>query len=148
MVAQVAAALTLVACASILSKELWRLRYEAPGYDPVGLWQLTAQLPPSATRDYQQQRAIASRALDGIVDVPGVSSASLLAPSFPSMRIPGKTDSLAYFTTAAVGPEFFTTVRTRMLSGRSFDASDVEGSPWPRVRDVPHGAYSHAGGGA
>lgn len=130
--AEVASSLILVTGGALLAKELYRLRYDVPGYDAHALYQLQIRLSDSAIKQSDRQRQTAMALLDGVRAVPGVGDASLGAPSFGSYSVPGGLDSLVGPLRPigfAIGPEFFRTTKTPIVRGRAFDQSDREGAP-------------------
>ncbi len=130
---EIACALTLVNGAGLVTKELGRLRYDEPGYDPKGLYELRLELPAEAVREAGHQRAVATEALEEVSRTPGVAAAALGAlsrlalPEHPEVRL-----SNAHL---AVSPEFFSTTRIPILRGRAFDSSDALGAPPVAILD-------------
>ncbi|MEO7964230.1 MAG: ADOP family duplicated permease [Gemmatimonadaceae bacterium] len=127
---ELACAMVLLTGAGLLTKELRQLRDREPGYDAHGLYGLTAPLPATAMGDTGRTRAIANVALSEIRATDGVSAAALALPSFPRFGIPGR-DSVPRRLQPiplAVDPTFFETVRTPLLRGRAFSATDAAGA--------------------
>jgi predicted permease len=130
---EIACALMLLNGAGLVTKELRRLRYDEPGYDPNGLYELRLPLPAEAVREPTRQQAIAVQVLDGIRGTPGVEAASLGALS--RLDLPERPGLLPSNAHLAVSPEFFRTSRIRILRGRTFDSSDALGAPLVAILD-------------
>jgi putative ABC transport system permease protein len=129
---EVASALVLLTAGVLLAKELHRLRYEVPGYDPRALYRLTLRFPDHVLKVPESQRAMASSLLDAVRGVPGVRLSALAAPDFIDFAVPPRLDSLngdLQPIGVAVGPAYFRTTGTPIVRGRAFDERDRAGAP-------------------
>jgi len=139
IVAEMALALVLLIGAGLLIRSAQLLGRVDPGFDATNL--LTAHVALPTTR-YPSDSSVASwfaRFEHDVQSVPGVTAAAMIS------RVPiadGGYDCSAqrYPVTAAdsphrdatfrsVTPGYFATMRTRLLRGREFTASDGQGSP-------------------
>lgn len=136
VVVQVALALMLVVGAGLLTKSLWRLQQVELGFEPDHLATVRI-IPPSPRYDDAQAAAELYRRLrEAMAAVPGVREAAL-ANHLPLVggAMPTRLEAngqprpegsdLVLFRT--VSPEYFTTLRTRLLQGRVLSASDLAG---------------------
>jgi predicted permease len=155
VVAQCALALTVVTAAGLLVGTLRRLTSTELGFDPKGVVLATVNLKREQQglgNNLDVQRAV----LDAIRAIPGVRDAAIanltpvgrgawngpiatdgMAPAPPRER-------LSWFNSVSDG--YFRTLRTRIVAGREFDASDTKGSA--RVAVVNEAmARKYLGGG-
>jgi predicted permease len=139
VVAQVAVSLVLLMGAGLFLRTIKNLRDVDLGFTPEEL--LILDVNPQAA-GYRGDRAIAlnRRLLDAIQGVPGVSSASLSEngvlmgrdSSTNLMRPLGFVAGPEGFPRThwdVVGPRYFSTIGTPLLSGRDFSERDGVGSP-------------------
>ena len=132
--AQAALTVVLLVCSGLFVRSLLKLQRVDLGYDADKV--LAMQWSRRGfTRTEAQWRALYDAALERVRHVAGVETADL-ATSVPfasstqvSFKVPGR-DSIPplpyggpYY--AAVGPDYFRSMGTRILVGRSFHASDV-----------------------
>ena len=131
--AQVAIAVVLLVGATLLIASVDRA-FDGPGFDPSHV--ITVRLRPSLV-DYSRERSHAFQRgfLERVASLPGVVSAS---PSvFMSMFSAGQIWPVAAAgSTEAVealwnpvGPQYFSTLGTRLIEGREFTMQDREGAP-------------------
>ncbi len=124
---QVALSVTLVALATLLSQSLAHLRGENTGFD---VDHVTIQTPPLDGKSPEARLDLYQRMVDRISELPGVQSAAVtwytpMTGDQATARFEAVTNnskksegmSLAY---NAVGPGYFRTMRTAILSGREF----------------------------
>lgn len=134
VVAQVAIALLLLVGAGLLGRSFARVLSIDPGFDPTNLMQGRVAVPKGYELP-EQNIALQRRIVDGMRDIPGVDSAALvvdyaLSGSFRAQPfiIRGEDGSLAesrpMVAIDPVSPEFFETMRIRLLEGRSFTYAD------------------------
>jgi putative ABC transport system permease protein len=136
--AQVALSFVLLVAAGLLVGSLRRLATEDPGFRPDGVLLVSADLSRSALPEAQLGPVRAAlleryRAIPGVAD----ASASEMTPVGNStwndeLVVDGFTpnkpeDALAWFN--SVSAHYFSTMQTRRLLGRDFDASDTKESP-------------------
>jgi predicted permease len=136
--AQVSMSVLLLFCSVLVVKSLQRSLDAPIGFDPHGLATVAFDLN---MQGYEEQRGrdFQRRILDKVRQLPGVESAAL-ADNIPlSMTIPWSPIYIegkpvpkraadvpnSYFFT--VSPDYFRTMRTRLISGREFDDRDKHG---------------------
>jgi putative ABC transport system permease protein len=103
------------------------------GFTPKGLYAAQIGLP-AITRTEEEQRLFIRTVVENLADAPGVASVSVgdgvpLDFIYRNARVAREGDG-AFVTahTTRVGPNYLDTIGTRLLAGRSIDASDREGS--------------------
>jgi predicted permease len=129
---EVALAMVLVSGAGLLSASLVRLYKSGLGFDPHGILLVDLDMGkqpldgPPLTRLYQEMA-------DRIAHLPGVKSVSYsnLMPLSGSswtggLHLPGGTEREVCYN--RVGPDYFRTMRIRVLAGREFTWADTPGS--------------------
>jgi len=136
LVFQAALSVLLLVGAGLFVRSLHNVREHRLGYDvePV----LFAAANPRGERLTAAERtALSERMLAEARAMPGVTSAALtISVPFWSNEgrgifVPGvdSAQKLGRFILQAASPEYFTTMGTRILRGRAFDASDRAGTP-------------------
>jgi len=139
IVGQFAIAMVLLATASVYIRGLHTLNSRRAGWESDNLITGTILLPAAKYPNADKIAAFHQLALDRLNTLPGVTSASLssFTPflSWPDVRRfivedrerpqPGHEPSAVVNT---VSPRYFTTVGTRLLSGRAFNDRDVPSS--------------------
>jgi putative ABC transport system permease protein len=135
VVAQVALSLTLLVGAALLIGSLRNLSTVNPGFTPEGVLIANVVFPNAASDAGQRMTALRSDLLDRVRHLPGVRAASTsdLTPISccswnDEVYVDGYTpksdmDAIAWMNRVSDG--YFTTMGTRLLAGRDFDASDV-----------------------
>jgi predicted permease len=137
MAAEVALALMLLVGAGLLIQSFSRLTRVDPGVDPRGVITAWINLPASKYPDEERQRLGMSDILRGVQSVPGVTSAALTSAfplsantqnkiTFEGHAKPKGTEPL--LNVQMVSPEYFKTVRMRVIAGRGFATTDVKGA--------------------
>jgi putative ABC transport system permease protein len=134
VVAQMALAVLLAASAGLLIRSVMNLRSIDPGIDTRGLAVVDATMPLRLT--LPQRKQVIDRMVSELRALPGVQSAAE-TQKLPlrasgdnwGVSIPGRTD-LAGVTTAfrIVTRDYLATMGMPLRRGRTFDASDREGS--------------------
>jgi MacB-like periplasmic core domain len=136
---ELAAAVVLVTAAGLLARSVWQLRHLDIGFDAHGVIAIEMGMPMEHMAD-SDRRLLLQQALDRILLVPGVRSAS--GVSLGPLNGPVGLDSPydlegqakeaaarnPYINTETITPAYFDTMRTRVLAGRTFDRFDREGS--------------------
>jgi predicted permease len=136
--AQVCLSVLLLFCSVLVVKSLQRSLDAPIGFQPRGVATVSFDLNMQGY-DEPRGRDFQRRILDKVRQLPGVESAALadnipltLTVPWSPVYIEGKPVPkrasdvpTAYFF--AVGPDYFHTVRTRLISGREFDARDKQG---------------------
>ena len=134
---QVALSVVLLAGSGLFARALMAALDTPPGFDARGV--VTASVNLGLAR-YEPGRAsqFYGEALDRVKALPGVTSAAWadLVPTRGLFRgvveIDGYTPAAGEDVTvngSHVGPDFFATMGTRVLSGREFSATDVAAAP-------------------
>lgn len=136
--AQVALSALLLVCSLLVVRSLQRSLHAPIGFNPAGAVTASFDLH---LHGYGTERgqAFQKRLIDDIRAMPGVESAAL-ADSIPlslnfnsdNIYVEGKAKPKAAESPVAatyrVSPDYFRTMRTRMLAGREFQAYDRKGS--------------------
>jgi macrolide transport system ATP-binding/permease protein len=131
-VAQVALSFVILIGAGLLERTLNNLRNINPGFDTRNL--LLFEIDPSKMDRKSRMANLYSNLRERLATLPGVvsvtySSDSLLSGGLwtSSVRIEGKPeDSESDVDMFAAGPDFFSTMRIPLLSGRLFSSEDFE----------------------
>jgi predicted permease len=135
MAIEVALASVLVTGAALLAYSLVELHVTPAGFDPHGLVYIGVDLAKHPLDDPRMQSTY-REIVDQLRKLPEVSSVSIadtvlinLSSMQENMQTPG--GSIHHFWRSAVGPDYFQTMRTRMLSGR--DLRWTDGPPSRKV---------------
>jgi macrolide transport system ATP-binding/permease protein len=138
VVIELATAMVLLAGAGLLAKSFYRLLHTDIGIQPDRLATLRVVLPHSAYPKNEQVIALARRLLDGLANLPGVNSSSI-AHNLPigafggntTFEIVGRPVSGApnEVNQRQVSPSYFTTLQSRLLRGRFFNADEDASKP-------------------
>ena len=138
--AQVSMSVLLLFCSVLVVKSLQHALDAPIGFEPRGLATISFDLNMQGY-DEQRGREFERRLLEKVRALPGVESATLVDRIPLTMNVPGvnvfvegkpvpkriaDAPSAFGFT---VSTDYFRTMRTRLLSGRDFDAKDKEGGP-------------------
>jgi predicted permease len=138
VVVQVALSMLLVAGAGLFARSLYNLRHLDTGYETGNV--ITFRVDP-ALNGYDQPRIkrFYDQLLQEIRRVPGVSSAAVSQMAVLTGDASSRTIQVQGYTpkpdenmnpwTNEVAPEYFRTMGMPLLTGRDFDARDVEGAP-------------------
>lgn len=138
VVIELATAMVLLVGAGLLSKSFYRLLHTDIGIQPDHLATLRVVLPHSAYPTNEQVIALARRVVDGLANLPGVSSSSI-AHNLPIGPNGGNTTfeivgrpvigTPNEVNQRQVSPGYFTTLRSRLLRGRLFKADEDASKP-------------------
>ncbi|HVW05028.1 MAG TPA: ABC transporter permease [Vicinamibacterales bacterium] len=139
LVLEVALTFVLVVTSALLLRTLWNLYHANRGF--TGAQVVTASVEPnlSGTIPAMQPRlsAFFELATERVMRLPGVTSAAAasavpLSGASMSMAVSlaGESATTTPLQTpvATVTPRYFTTIGTRLLTGRDFQATDVDGA--------------------
>jgi len=145
-VAQAALSVMLLIGAGLFVRSLWEVRSLHLGFDPDSVLTVElsrpglAQVPDTRARDAERtrRRVFPAEALESLRAIPGVERASLAA-GMPFgnrftivVRVPGleKVPQLKSGgpSVSAVAPDYFATMGTRIVRGRTFGPADRAGS--------------------
>jgi predicted permease len=136
--AQVCLSVLLLFCAVLVVKSLQRSLTAPIGFDPPGLATVSFDLNMQGY-DEPRGREFQRRILEEVRQLPGVESATLvdnipLSPTVPwsgiyieGKPVPKRAAEVPNAYAFAVSPDYFHTMRTRLISGREFDARDKQG---------------------
>jgi predicted permease len=140
VVAEVAAAVVLLAGAGVMLRSFSRLNLAEPGFDPAHLVTFEVSLPAAHYGQESQQRAFFSALLEKLQALPGVSAAGAVLDSPAggddiniAFAIAGRPKAAAPAEYRdgfqVVSADYFRTLRIPVLAGRTFTTSDREGAP-------------------
>jgi predicted permease len=166
--AQLALSLTLLVGAGLLGRSLWAMTTAPLGFEPDGVLTARVELPGAAYPTPQERAALFARLRERVAALPGVAGVASVtqipAPTMSSnvltvegLALPG--DGPTFVPYMAVSDDYFRTVRTPLLQGRTFGPEDAPAAPpaivvsetmarryWPagalgaRLRVSPHTA--------
>jgi len=146
VIAEITLALVLMVGAGLMLKSFWRLQQVDPGFNPDGVLTMRMMLPFEIYQKPPQRAAFYKTLLERIETTPGVEAVSA-ASIVPLMQ--GGSSATVSGENSAVGPtdlpveaelrwvtpDYFTSIGTSLLSGRSFTEDDVSGAPLVAVID-------------
>ena len=137
VVAQIALSLLLLVCAGLFTRSLQRAQQTDAGFDPDHVLLASYELSPAG---YTRASGVAfdRQVLAKLAGLPGVEAVTLADFSPLSFSIhsdfvelegyvPQPNESME-ISRASVGPDYFHTLRTSLISGRDFTDADTEGS--------------------
>jgi putative ABC transport system permease protein len=137
MAVEVAMSLMLLVGAGLLMRSFARLARVEPGVDPRGVATAWIHLPNAKYPDEPRQRLAMFDILHRVQAVPGVTTAALTSAfplganqqnkiTFGGHPTPKGNEPL--LNVQYVSPEYFSTVKMRLIAGRRFSTSDVQGA--------------------
>ncbi len=138
MVVEVAMAMMLLVGAGLLVRSFVRLSNVDPGVDPRGVALGWVNLPPAKYSDDQRQRAAMTEILRRVQALPGVTNAALSTalPLNATMQNrmtfeghPRAKGSEPLININLISPDYFATMRMRLVSGRGIQRTDAPGAP-------------------
>jgi putative ABC transport system permease protein len=134
VVAQISLSLVLLVCAGLFTRSLQKAQQSDPGFEASHLLLTSYELSPAGyTR--ATSAAFDRQVLDRLSALPGVESVTLadFSPLSFSLHseylqiqgyVPQPYESME-ISRAIVGPNYFRTLRTSVISGREFNAADT-----------------------
>jgi len=139
VVAEVSLALVLLVGAGLLVRSAVALQRVSPGFDPHGLLVARIALPESRYPTDSSVTAGFQRIVEAVQSVPGAASVSLVSRipidalgmdcmTWREGMNPNDVSGVDANARGATG-NYFATMRTPLLRGRTFDAADVPGAP-------------------
>jgi len=142
VVAQISLSLVLLVCAGLFTRSLQKAQQSDPGFEASHLLLASYELSPAG---YTRATGVAfnRQVLDRLSALPGVESVTLA--DFSPLSFSIHTDYLQIegyvpqphesmeISRAFVGPNYFRTLRTSVISGREFTASDTPDSQFVAV---------------
>jgi putative ABC transport system permease protein len=139
VVGQVALSLLLLICAGLLVRSFGRLLRVDPGFDAGNVLTMEVSLPTEKYAKPEQQIAFFDETLRRISSLPGVRGAAISAaaplsikritPMLPEGQPEVPLAQRPFLDIEAVSPQWFTTMRVPLLSGRGFADADDEHAP-------------------
>lgn len=137
VVAQISLSLVLLVCAGLFTRSLQKAQQSDPGFEASHLLLASYELSPAG---YTRATGVAfnRQVLDRLSALPGVESATLA--DFSPLSFSIHTDYLQIegyvpqphesmeISRAIVGPNYFRTLRTSVISGREFTEADMPDS--------------------
>src|SRR5579863_852511 len=134
VVAQISLSLVLLVCAGLFTRSLQKAQQSDPGFESSHLLLASYELSPAG---YTRATSVAfdRQVLDRLSALPGVESVTLA--DFSPLSFSIHTDYLQIegyvpqphesmeISRAIVGPNYFRTLRTSVISGREFTAADT-----------------------
>lgn len=135
VVGQIALALVLLAGAGLMVRSLRHQLAVSPGFRPDGV--LGARLTfPAERYDAKARAAFASQLVDRLESLPSVASAAMSSDlpfngnsNAAILNLPGGDEEGVRFYLHSASQSYFATLGVPIIRGRSFTATDVEGSP-------------------
>lgn len=138
VVGQMAMAFLLLAGAGLMVRGFWKLQQVNPGFNANHLLTFAVNLPEASYKDQAARQRFWREAEQGLSQLPGVRSASMMA-GLPPLRPEndndteiegfvqtpgGPTQNVAYYQTA--GDRLFKTLGARLIEGRFLEPRDGE----------------------
>ena len=134
VIAQISLSLVLLVCAGLFTRSLQKAQQSDPGFDATHVLLASYELSPAG---YSRDTGMAfdRQVLAKLSALPGIESATLA--DFSPLSFSIHTDYLQLegyipqlhesmeITRAIVGPDYFRTLRTSLISGREFSDSDT-----------------------
>jgi predicted permease len=136
VVAQVGGSLMLLIVAGLMTRSLGHVRQMHLGFEPRNVLDLSVD-PNEIGYNKQQELAFYKEALEQVLTLPGVTTASVAfavprgyynagdALEIPGVEV-GKGEAPPFAGYNVVTPQYFETLGTKLLEGREFDANDLE----------------------
>src|SRR5437867_12763773 len=139
VVAEVALSLVLLSGAGLMIRSLWLLRSVDAGFDARDVLTATLAIPENRYALPSQQNGFYEQVLEGVRALPGVQVAGAVAGlpmtggSTQPIAIEGRAQvpmsEQPEVAVREITPDYLTTMRIPVLSGRDVDASDVAERP-------------------
>ena len=135
LIGQIALALVLVVAAGLLVRTFYGLLNTDGGFKPERVLTFEISLPSAQYPDPDRMAQLYTRALRALRTLPGIESAGMVhavplggAPDATVIRVPGrftKPEDRPYANYMFASPGYFDAVRTPLLRGRDFAATDT-----------------------
>ena len=135
---ELATAVILLVAAGLLGKSVFRLLHVDLGFEPERVASLLVIAPDVGYEKEPQQIALADKVMERFKQLPGVQSVALTSTlpvscncntnwiRFVGKPYSGEHNEINY---RAVSPDFFSTIRARLLSGRFLSETDDASKP-------------------
>jgi putative ABC transport system permease protein len=136
VVAEFALAIVLLVGAGLLVRSWWFVNHVDPGFRPARVLVIEVSTPPSFSAA-ARRNDLYRRVLEQVQAVPGVESAGIIDDLFTANprehaltveRVDGTVSDRVRLTRDEVSADFFGTIGTPLLRGRSFSIEDRPGS--------------------
>jgi putative ABC transport system permease protein len=137
--AEVALCVALLMASAAVIQGLRELSRRDPGYEAGGVMTAQIRLPEASYRTPQSRATVVQRLLDDIRALPGVTSVGItqnaFIPKFSYQTLiavkdrPAPDEQPHTVQYRRVSPDYFATMRIRVLSGRVFTGSDTADRP-------------------
>ncbi|HEV2304679.1 MAG TPA: ABC transporter permease [Candidatus Acidoferrales bacterium] len=134
LVAQIAAAMVLLAGASLMGRSLWSLITENLGFDPQNVTQVIPGFVAVRAWDVARFTLAAQSLLEKVEEIPTVRSASMSEIAvgttgterpFSIGQAPLRSRDMPTASWQIISPDFFRTLRISLVRGRAFTDADV-----------------------
>jgi putative ABC transport system permease protein len=137
VVFQVSVAVMLVISAGLLIMSFWRLQQVDPGFKPDHVVSMSLTLPSSKYNDNTRVNGFYHQLIEQLANLPGVQSAAIgydhpLETNWTdSFTIAGRPQGQEAASAAfnPVGPDYFRTVGSSIVTGRDFTPQDDQDHP-------------------
>ena len=134
--AQMAISVVLLVTAGLLVRSVMYLQNVNPGFDPENLFAAQLVLPRSRYQEATSRDLVAEQLLERLRSLPGIAAATqafMPPPSYMPTPVPLEIRDVTLSDPDARGgqginyvqPDYFETVGTRMLEGRTFTADET-----------------------
>ena len=135
VIAEIAFAMVLLVGAGLLIRSFARLRQTDLGFDPHNLFAMSINSPLQKYSDDQSRAAFIRQFFEPVSNKPGVESVAVSTGSpFPFLNFTFKIEGRPLAADASalydsISPNYFRTLKARLLEGREFTELDVAGKP-------------------
>lgn len=136
---EVALCVALLMAGAVVIQGLRELSKRGPGYESAGVLTAQIRLPEASYRTPAQRATVVNTLLDNVRALPGVASAGItqnaFLPTFSYQTLlrvkdrPTPDDQPHTVQFRRVSPDYFRTMRIRMIGGRDFTDADIAGRP-------------------
>ena len=140
VISEFALAVVLLVAAGLLVRSFAKLLGVSPAFDPHNLLTFAVNLPP----EYQGEKRVdffdelkrRAQAFPGVRAVAYSGGLPLIGTSESGFRLPSQSQKEGFEAVDyEVGPDYFSTMRIRLVKGRLFTESDKTGAPLVTVVD-------------
>jgi predicted permease len=143
VVLEVALAMVLLIAGGLLTKTLWQLQHVDAGFKAENLLTFRFSVPPAKYPTSAQRSELYERIAERLTALPGVESTGAIndlpfggSTSGSSFEIEGRAPDPNMFLHAGyrtVSPDYFLTMRIKLLKGRAFSLHDSRDAPFVAV---------------
>ncbi|HTG14778.1 MAG TPA: ABC transporter permease, partial [Blastocatellia bacterium] len=135
VIAEIAFAMVLLVGAGLLIQSFARLRQTDLGFDPHNLFAMSINSPLQKYPDEQSRATFIKQFFEAVSNKPGVESVAVSTGSpFPFLNFTFNIEGRALAADASalydsISPNYFRTMKARLLEGREFTELDGAGKP-------------------